>query len=119
MEIHHYIQDWKSYKRIIIVSDKGSVFIDISQKSLYTLCNSVKSEIWGLFVEETFRNKGIAKKLIQYAENIIRQFKESYIAIVWNNSTPLWVLEWYKKCGYKFCKYLNNTDTLLIKEIKN
>ena len=117
MEIHHYIQDWKSYKRIIIVSDKGSVFIDISQQSLYTLCNSVKSEIWGLFVEEPFRNKGIAKKLIQYAENIIKQFKESYIAIVWNNSTPLWVLEWYKKIGYKFCKYLNNTDILLIKEI--
>ena len=119
MEIHYYIQDWKSYKRIIIVSDKGSVFIDISQKSLYNFCNSVKSEIWGLFVEETFRNKGIAKKLMQYAENIIRQFKESYIAIVWNNSTPLWVLEWYKKSGYKFCKYLNNTDTLLIKEINN
>lgn len=118
MEIHHYIQDWKSYKRIIIVSDKGSVFIDIAQQPLYTLCNTVKSEIWGLFVEETFRNKGIAKKLIQYAENIIKQYKESYIAIVWNNSTPLWVLEWYKKSGYKFCKYLNNTDILLIKEIK-
>lgn len=119
MEIHNYIQDWKSYKRIIIVSDKGSVFIDISQKYLYTLCNSVKSEIWGLFVEETFRNKGVAKKLMQYAENIIKQYRESYVAIVWNNSTPLWVLEWYKKSGYKFCKYLNNTDTLLIKEINN
>lgn len=55
---------------------------------------------------------------MQYAENIIKQYKESYVAIVWNNSTPLWVLEWYKKSGYKFYKYLNNTDILLIKEIK-
>lgn len=119
MEIHYYIQDWKSYKRIIIVSDKGSMFIDISQKPLYTLCNSVKSEIWGLFVEETFRKEGIAKQLIQYAEDTLKQFGEYYVAIVWNNSTPIWVLEWYKKIGYKFCKYLNNSDTLLIKEINN
>lgn len=119
MKIHHYIQNWESYKRIIIVSDKGSVFIDLSQQPLYTFCNYVKSEIWGLFVEESSRNKGIARQLMQYAENIIKKLGESYVAVVWNNSTPLWVLEWYKKSGYKFCQYLNDTDTLLIKEIKN
>ena len=119
MEIRHYIQKWKSYERIIIVSDKGSVFIDLSHKSLYTLYNPIKSEIWGLFVEESSRNKGIAKQLMQYAEDTIKQFGDSYIAVVWNSSTPLWVLEWYKKRGYKFCQYLNDTDTLLIKEINN
>lgn len=118
MEIHQYVQDWESYKRIIIVSDKGSVFIDIFQQSLYTICNSVKSEIWGLFVETSFRKEGIAKQLMQYAEDTIRQLGESYVAIVWNSSTPLWVLEWYKKSGYKFYQYLNDTDILLIKEIK-
>ena len=53
MEIHHYIQDWKSYKRIIIVSDKGSVFVDLYQYPLYPHCSPVKSEIWALFVEES------------------------------------------------------------------
>ena len=119
MEIRHYIQNWKEHKRVIIVSDKGSVFVDLYQYPLYPHCNSVKSEIWGLFVEETFRNKGIAKQLLQYAENIVKQFGESCIAIVWDNSTPLWILEWYKKSGYKFCQYLNDTDTILIKEIKD
>ena len=27
--------------------------------------------------------------------------------------------EWYEKSGYLFCKYLNDTDTLLVKRIKN
>ena len=119
MKIRQYIQNWKSYKRVIIVSDKGSVFIDLSQQSLYDLCDCVKSEIWGLFVGESFRNKGIAKQLMQYAEDTIRQFGESYVAVVWNSSTPLWVLEWYEKSGYLFCKYLNDTDILLVKRIKN
>ena len=117
MKIHHYIQNWESHKRIIIVSDKGSVFIELSNQYLYN--HNVKAEIWGLFVLESFRNKGVAKQLIQYAEDTLKQFGEYYVAIVWNNSTPIWVLEWYKKIGYKFCKYLNNSDTLLIKEINN
>ena len=118
MKIHHYIQNWESHKRIIIVSDKGSVFVELSHQYLYHNHN-VKAEIWGLFVLESFRNKGIAKQLLQYAENIVKQFGESCVALVWNNSTPLWVLEWYKKSGYKICKSLNYVDTLLIKEIKD
>ena len=79
----------------------------------------IKSEIWALFVEESIRNKGLAKQLMQYAENVIKQFGESCVAVVWNSSTHLWVLEWYKKSGYKFCQYLNDTDTLLVKNIKD
>ena len=119
MEIHHYIQNWKDHKRIIIVSDKGSVFVDLYQYPLYPHYSPVKSEIWALFVEESIRNKGLAKQLMQYAENVIKQFGESCVAVVCNSSTPLWVLEWYKKSGYKFCQYLNDTDTLLVKNIKD
>ena len=120
MEIRHYIQNWKDYKRVIVVSDKGSVFVDLYQQPLYyAFDTSIKSEIWSLFVGESFRNKGIAKQLMQYAENVIKQFGESCVAVVCNSSTPLWVLEWYKKIGYKFCQYLNDTDTLLVKNIKD
>ena len=119
MEIHHYIQNWKDYKRVIVVSVEGSVFVDLYQQPLYDFDTTIKSEIWALYVGESFRNKGIAKQLLQYAENIVKQFGESCVALVWNNSTPLWVLEWYKKSGYKFCRLLNHVDTLLIKEIKD
>ena len=120
MKIRHYIQNWKDYKRVIVVSDKGSVFVYLYQQPLYYAFDTpVRSEIWSLFVGESFRNKGVAKQLLQYAENIVKQFGEPYIALVWNNSTPLWVLEWYKKSGYKFCKPLNDIDTLLVKEIKD
>ena len=120
MEIRHYIQNWKDYKRVIVVSDKGSVFVYLYQQPLYYAFDTpVRSEIWSLFVGESFRNKGIAKQLLQYAENIVKQFGESCVALVWNNSTLLWVLKWYKKSGYKLCKSLNYVDTLLVKEIKD
>ena len=119
MEIHHYIQNWKDYKRVIVVSVEGSVFVDLYQQPLYDFDTTIKSEIWALYVGESFQNKGIAKQLLQYTENIVKQFGESCVVLVWNNSTPLWVLEWYKKSGYKFCKSLNDIDTLLIKEIKD
>ena len=35
MEIHHYIQNWKDYKKVIVVSNKGSVFIDLYEYPLY------------------------------------------------------------------------------------
>lgn len=120
MKIHHYIQNWKDYKRVIVVSDKGSVFVYFYKQPLYYAFDTpVRSEIWSLFVGESYRNKGIAKQLLQYAENIVKQFGESCVALVWNNSTPLWVLEWYKKSGYKLCKSLNYVDILLVKEIKD
>lgn len=114
MEIRHYIQDWKSYKRVIIVSDKGSVFVELYDQYL---CYNIKAQIWGLFVEESFRNKGVGKQLIQYAENVIKQFGEQRIAIIWDNSTPSWIMDWYKKSGYKFIQDLNDTDFLLVKEL--
>ena len=116
MEIHHYIQNWKSHKRIIIVSNKGSVFVELSNQYLYHNHN-LKAEIWGLFVLESFRNKGVAKQLMQYAETLSKQFGESCVAVVWDSSTPSWILKWYKKSGYKFSKHLNNAETLLIKNI--
>ena len=120
MEIRHYIQNWKDYKRVIVVSDKGSVFVYLYQQPLYyAFFFFFWSEIWSLFVGVFFWNKGIAMQLLYFAENIVKQFGESYVALVWNNSTPLWVLEWYKKSGYKFCQHLNDTDTLLIKEIED
>ena len=45
MEIHHYIQNWKDYKKVIVVSDEGSVFVGLYEFPVYPNCNSVKSEI--------------------------------------------------------------------------
>ena len=117
MVIRQYIQNWETYKRVIVVSDEGSVFVDLYQQPIYDISNPVKCVIWGLFVENTFRNKGIAKQLLQYAENIIKQSGESLVAVIYENSTPLWVLEWYMKNGYEFYQRLNDTGTLLIKTI--
>ena len=119
MTIRQYSQNWETYKRVIIVSDEGSVFVDLYQQPIYDISNPVKCVIWGLFVEKPFRNKGVAKQLIQYAENIIKQSGESLAAVICDGSTPIWVWEWYKKSGYEFCQRLNDSDTLLIKKLND
>mgnify|MGYP006971541182 CR=1 FL=1 len=35
MEIHHYIQNWKDYKKVIVVSDEGSVFVGLYEFPVY------------------------------------------------------------------------------------
>ena len=117
MVIHQYIQNWGTYRRVIVVSDEGSVFVDLYKQPIYDISELVKCVIWGLFVEYPFRNNGVAKQLMQYAENIIKQYGESLVAVIYENPTPLWVLEWYIKSGYEFRQRLNDTDTLLIKKL--
>lgn len=119
MVIRQYIQDWETYKRAIVVSDEGSVFVDLYKQPIYDSSDSVKCIIWGLFVGEPFRNNGIAKHLMQYAENIIKQAGESLVAVIYENTTPLWVLEWYIRSGYVFRQRLNDTGTLLIKKLND
>lgn len=119
MTIRQYSQNWETYKREIVVSDEGSLFVDLYQQPIYDISNPVKCVIWGLFVEKTFRNKGIAKQLLQYAENIIKQSGESLVAVICDGSTHIWVWEWYKKCGYEFCQRLNDSDTILIKKLND
>ena len=117
--MRQYIQNWETYKRAIVVSDEGSVFVDLYKQPIYDISDPVKCIIWGLFVEEPFRNNGVAKQLMQYAENIIKQSGESLVAVIYENSTPLWVLEWYIRSGYEFRQRLSDTDTLLIKKIND
>ena len=116
MVIRQYTQNWETYKRAIIVSDEGSVFVDLYQQPIYDISDPIKCVIWGLFVEESFRNNGVATQLLQYAENIIKQSGESLVAVIYENTTRLWVLEWYIKSGYEFRQRLSDTDTLLIKK---
>ena len=119
MVIRQYIQNWETYKRAIVVSDEGSVFVDLYKQPIYDISDLVKCIIWGLFVEEPFRNNGVAKQLMQYAENIIKQSGESLVAVIYENTAPLWVLEWYIKSGYEFRQRLSDTDALLIKKIND
>ena len=58
--LYNYTQIWEDKIRIIFVSDKGSVFLDITYSPNG---KDKKALIWGLNVKEEFRGKHCAKAL--------------------------------------------------------
>jgi GNAT superfamily N-acetyltransferase len=51
-----------------------------------------------LYTAKKFRSKGIASKLLQHVENVVRQSNMSYVMLICNTKAP--VLQWYSKRQY-------------------
>lgn len=112
----HYTQEWNGYKRIIIVADEGSCFIDICKDPILAEYEG-EVRIWGLNICPQYRNKGYGKQLLAYAENLLKQLGETIVSIEWTQYAPKWVLSWYKNSGYKVNINLNNADIILTKRL--
>lgn len=96
LQIQEIYQNWGDKTRILIVSNKGSIFIDIT----YSPNNIDKRiELWGFYVNTDNRNLGVGKALLHYAENIARKYGNK-IEIQWFNASPKWIYEWYLREGY-------------------
>ena len=93
-----YTQYWNYKERLIIVCNEGSVFVDIIVSP-----NRIdkKAVIWGLYISQNSRNKGLGTLLLNYAEECVRQQNVNKIEIEWEISSPLWVYDWYIRNGYK------------------
>lgn len=104
----YQIQDWHHVRRYIISEMKsyiyGSVNLDIPKQhvkesdSFWKDCDAF---IWGLYVIETARDIGIARKMMSEAEKRCVMSRCLSVGIRWDDreSEP-WVLAWYKRRGY-------------------
>ncbi len=98
MKIKQYTQDWLDRKRIILVSDKGSVFVDVD----YSPDDfGARAFIWGLFVKTEYRRKGMGGQLLARAEEAARWLGQTIVALEWERPTPQWVFDWYIRRGYE------------------
>ena len=72
LQIQEIHQEWdNSKKRILIISNKGSIFVDI----VFSPNNrDTKIELWGFYVDIDNRNKGIGKALLHYVEKVARRY---------------------------------------------
>ena len=97
LRIKQYTQDWHHTQRIILVSDKGSVLVDI-----YTTPDDygARAFIWGLYVNMEHRQNGIGGQLLARAEEAARKLGHNIVALEWERPTPLWVYDWYVRRGY-------------------
>ena len=85
LQIQEIHQEWDdSKKRILIISNKGSIFVDI----VFSPNNrDTKIELWEFYVDIDNRNKGVGKALLHYAEKVARRYSNR-IEIQWVSPTP-------------------------------
>ena len=73
--LYSYTQIWDDKIRIILVSDKGSVFLDITYSPNG---KDKKALIWGLNVKEEYRGKHFAGVLLGSAEAAAKEYDSGY-----------------------------------------
>ncbi len=111
-------QTWKDEIRILITDEEnlGSVQISIP---LYVsdIFGKADAFIYALFVDDTHRRCGVAKRLLQLAE---QQAKLNGVKIIGlefvKDESDRFVLDWYLRSGYK---PFDKKSNLLIKELKD
>lgn len=98
IEVRHYEQDWNDYKRHILICEEGIVMIDIHH--ITTNIFGCKTLIWGLYINEQYRGRGIGKQLLSMAEGIAKDNGQEIVCLEWEKPTPQWVFDWYYRMGY-------------------
>lgn len=97
-------QKWPDLTRHIVFCDAGTIFVDILSPS--------KAYIWGLYVDELFRNKGIGKELIDIGLQIAKEQGMELVEIEYEKETPIWVFKWYLRLGFTECVFGMNAVIL-------
>ena len=109
-------QTWKDEIRILITDEQNNGSVQISIP-LYVsdIFGKADALIYALFVDYTHRRCGVAKHLLQLAEQQAKLNGVKIIGLEFNkNESENFVLNWYIKNGYKL---LSKKSGLLIKNI--
>ena len=109
-------QTWKDEIRILITDEEnlGSVQISIP---LYVsdIFGKADALIYALWVDVVYRRRGVAKHLLQLAEQQAKLNGVKKIGLEFDkDESDRFVLDWYLRSGYK---PFNKKSNLLIKKI--
>jgi len=106
--------DWETCTRQIIAAEKlyGVIQVDVMKRRQYGL-NAGEALIWSLDVFPDHRRSGIGKTLLHEAESYASGMGCKYAFVEWTKGEAApWVLQWYKRCGYKPYAQFDKTTRL-------
>lgn len=109
-------QIWKDEIRILITDEQnhGSIQISIPHYKC-RISDKADALIYALYVDSSYRRKGIATKLLQLAEYQIKLNGLQIAGIEFDKEeSESFVLNWYLRNGYKL---FSKRNKLLIKEL--
>ena len=113
--IQHQI--WKDEIRILITDEQnhGSVQISIPRYEC-NISGKADALIYALYVDTAYRKQGVAKHLLQFAEQQAKLNKIGIIGLEFDKEeSESFVLNWYLKNGYK---PFSKGSVLLIKKLE-
>lgn len=85
----------------------GYIMLELNKRESYSF-------IQGLFVEERYRHRGIAKRLINEAENYSRSIGYKNIKAEMKN----YLFEFYNDLGFSICKKKNDSTYFISKSLE-
>lgn len=98
-------QYWNDSIRILITDEQnhGSVQVFVPKRTEdKPLDGDADALIYSLWVDEAYRGHEVAKHLMEIVERELKRFGIWTVAISWDGrDSPLWVLHWYERLGYK------------------
>ncbi len=108
-------QVWSTNNRYIIMHRHGSIQVQLFKEEQE---DGIKAYAHNLYVDLNYRCKGIAKLLLEMAENITKNHGYDKIGINWDiNDTPREILDWYKRCGYEEIGHFRHESCTLEKKL--
>lgn len=114
-------QQWYQEHRILIVYGihYSSVQVSIPDKNADDNRIEGKADalIYALWVDESYRKQGVARKLLETAEREAKKMGCKTVCLEWDRrESEEWVLRWYERLGYNE-KEFGRYSSLLVKEL--
>lgn len=89
----------EAYKRVFIMDDKGRGNIAVEPYKDY---DGKRMGYIANLCERRISEAGLAKRLLQRAEDIAKAYNCEYTVLDWTlRNSPYWVFDWYERSGYK------------------
>ena len=100
--------------RMLIAERKGSVQVEMFDQQQDW---GGTAWIYGLWVEPQYRRQGKADELLTVAEDLAAQYGHKSVMLEWKEQdTPVEVLQWYLRRGYKEIQFSSAGDYYLLEK---
>ncbi len=115
--IHTQIQRWHFGTRYLLYTKGASVQLETFKTPQVYIDGTAL--IWALWVDEPYRRRGIAARLLDRAEELARSEGHEAVYLDWDGrDTPVAILEYYKRRGYTVTGRSSSGATVLKKILK-
>lgn len=114
-------QKWHDMTRIIVTDEEnhGTVQVEIAKDGFKgtRIEGAADALVYNLWVDKPFRKKGVARRLMEAAENEARKRGCKTMCLEWSDyDSERWVERWYERFGYMEKKF-GRHSALMVKEL--